>query len=61
MSKFSIGIAQDLMVERFISNLKVKRTRSGYAINKDKQQHGISADLLALKYGIVMEKGKCTL
>ena len=56
MSNVSNGMAQDLVVDRWISNFRVKRTRSRFAINTDKQHHGISADLLARKWGIGIYK-----
>ena len=49
MENVSIGMAQGLMVDRLISNVRVKRTINGYSIYKDKQHHGISDDLLARK------------
>ena len=61
MENVSIGLAQDLMVDRLISNVRVKRTRSLFATHTYKQQHGISADILARKWGIVIDKAKQTL
>ena len=40
--------------------VRVKRTRSGFATYIDKQHHGISADLLAIKWGIGLDKAKQT-
>ena len=49
------------MVDRFISKVRFKRTRSGFATYTYKQQHGISADLLERKLGIGIDKAKSTL
>ena len=61
MENVSIGLDQDLMVDRLISNVRVKRKGSGFATHTYKQKHGISADLLARKWGIVIDKAKQTL
>ena len=61
MDFFPIGLAQDLMVDRLISKVKVKITRSGLVTYTDKLHHGISADLLARKLGIGLDKSKQTL
>ena len=61
MEKNSIGMAQDLMVDRLISKVRVNRTRSGFTTYTDKQHHGISANLLARKWGIGIDKAKRTL
>ena len=58
MENISIGIAQKLMVDRLIINLRVNKTGSGYATYTDKQHHGISAYLLAIKWGIALDKVK---
>ena len=58
MENFSIGMAQYLMVDILISNARVKRTRSGFETYTDKQQHGISDDLLERKFGIGLDKEK---
>ena len=49
------------MVDILISKVRVKRTRSGFVTYTDKQHHGISTDLLARKWGIVLDKAKLTL
>ena len=49
------------MVDILISNVRVKRTRSGFAIYTYKQHHGISADLLKRKLGIGIDKENWTL
>ena len=60
MANVSIGLAQDLMVERLISKVRVKRTRSGFTTYTDNQHHEISTDLLARKWGLVIDKTKQT-
>ena len=49
------------MVGILISKVRVKRTRSGFATYTDKLHHGISADLLAIKWGIVIDTANHTL
>ena len=56
MTNISIGLAQDLMVDRLISKVRVKRKRCGFATYIDKRHHGISADILARKWGIGIDK-----
>ena len=56
MPKFSIGISQNLMMNKLISIIRVRRKRSGYATYTDKQQHRISADILARKWIIGIDK-----
>ena len=58
---FSIGLAQDLMVDILIRNARVRIKRSGYATYTDTRHHGISADMLARKWGIGLDKEKRTL
>ena len=60
MENVSIGMAQDLVVERLISKVMVKRTRSVFATHTDKIHHGIRADILAIKLGIGLDKVKHT-
>ena len=61
MENVSIGLAQYLMEDRLISNVRVKRTRSGFANYTDKLHHGISADILAIKWEVGLDKAKRTL
>ena len=61
MSIFSIGLAQDLMAEILIGNVRVRKTRSGHENYTDERHHGISADMLARKWSIGLEKEKHTL
>ena len=49
------------MVERLIINVGVRIKTSGYITDIDKQNHGISADLLASKWGIGVDKAINTL
>ena len=61
MDNIYIGLDQDLMVYRLIFKVRVKRTRSEFATYTDTPHHGISADLLARKWGIGLDKSKRTL
>ena len=58
---FFIGLSQDFMVDRLISKVRVRITRSRYVANKDKQHHEISVDLLESIYEIGIYKEKHTL
>ena len=46
------------MVDTLISKVRVKRTRSGFGTYIDKRHHGISTDLLAREWGVVLYKAK---
>ena len=61
MSFFSIGVAKEFMMNRLISKFGIKRTRSGFSSYIYKLHHGISTDLLEIKWGIVLYKSKRTL
>ena len=61
MEIISIGMDQELVVEILISNVRVKRTISVFVTYTDKQHHGISADILAIKWEIGLDKVKWTL
>ena len=61
MANVSIGLAQNLMVDRLIRKVRVNRTRSGIANYTDKLHHGISADILARKCVIGLDKANQTL
>ena len=54
MANVSIWMAQYLMVDRLISKFRVNRTRSGFAAYTAKRHHGISAGILAIKWGMVL-------
>ena len=56
MTNISIGVAQDLMADRFIGKVRFKRTRSGFTTYTDKRHHGIISDILAIKWGIGLDK-----
>ena len=49
------------MVGRLIIKVSSKRTRSEFATYTYKQHHGISADLVARKWEILIDKAKRTL
>ena len=61
IANVSIGLSHYLMMGRLISKVRIKRTRSGFATHTDKRHHGISAGLLARKWGIGLDKEKRTL
>ena len=61
MANVFIGIAQELVVDRLISNVRARRTRSGSATYIDQRHHGIIADLLESKWLIGLDKEKSTL
>ena len=61
MANVSIGLAQDLMVERLISKVKFKITRNGFATYIDNRHNGISVDLLARKWVIGLDLANRTL
>ena len=61
MENNSIGLAQDLMVDILIINVRVRIKRNGYTMYTDNQHHGIITDLLARKWGIGIDKANCTL
>ena len=58
MENVYIGSDQDLMVDRLIRKVRVKRTISGFTTYKYKRHHGISTDLMARKWGIGLDKAK---
>ena len=61
MENVSIGLAQDLMVEILIRNVRVKRTINGLSKYTDKLHHGISAEILAIKWEVGLDKEERTL
>ena len=61
MESVPIVMAHEFMVDILISNVRVKRTRSGFATYTDKQHRGISADILARKWGIEIYMANRTL
>ena len=56
-----MGMTQYLMVDGLILKVRVKITRSGFPNYTDKRHYGISADVLARKWGIGIDKAKRTL
>ena len=58
MVNASIWLAQDLIVDRLISKVRFKITRSGFATHTDKRHNGISGYLMSSKWGIVLYKAK---
>ena len=56
MSNIPIVMDQALMVDRLIRNVRVKRTRRGFATYIYKRYHGISDDILVRKWGIGLDK-----
>ena len=46
------------MGDMLISKIRVKRRRGGFATCTYKRHHGMSADLLAIKWGIGLDKEK---
>ena len=61
MANVSIEMSQDLMVDRLIIKVRVKRTRSGFTTYTYKRHRRISANLLAIKWRVVLDKAKRTL
>ena len=61
MANFSIRLAQDLMVDIVINNVRVRRTRRRYATYTYKQHCGISSYMLSRKWDIGLDKAKCNL
>ena len=51
MANVFSGLDQDLVVDRLIRKVRFKRTRCGFATYIDNQHDGISADILASKWG----------
>ena len=58
---FPIVISQKLMVSILISNVRVRRTRSGLATYIDKQHHRISTDIFSQLWGIELDKENFTI
>ena len=52
----SIGLAHDLMVDRIIGNIRVSMTKKGYATITTERHHSVTTELLAMKWGIGLEK-----
>ena len=56
MVNVSIGLAQDLMVDRLIGNIRVSMTKKGYAKITNERHHLLILELLVRKWGIGLEK-----
>ena len=61
MVSVSLGLVQDLMVDRLIANAKVQKICIGYTTLTNERHHGVTAGLLAKKWGIGIERAKATL
>ena len=61
MVNFSIELAQDLMMDRILGNIKVYITKNGYATITNERHHLVTPELLTRKWGIGLEKAKETL
>ena len=60
MVNVSIGLAQDIMVDRIIVNITVSMTKKGYATITNERHHLVTLELLARKWGIGLENEKDT-
>ena len=58
MVNVSIGLAQDLMVDRLLGNTRVSMTKKGYRKITKERNHLVTLELLASKWGIALEKSK---
>ena len=58
MENFYIVLDQDLMVDRLISNVRVKSTSIGYATYTEKRHHGIKAGITKMNCGIGIDKAE---
>ena len=56
MVNLPIGLAQDLIVDRIIGNIRVSRTRKGYATIKNKRHHTVTPEIFERKWGIGLEE-----
>ena len=61
MVNVSIGLAQDITVDRIIRNIRVSITKKGYSTIKNERHHLVTLELLEGKWGILLEKEKETL
>ena len=52
MVNVSIGLAQDLMLDRLIGKIRVFRTKKGYATIKNERHHSLTPEMLARKWEI---------
>ena len=61
MVYISIGLDQDLTVNRIIWNIRVSMTKKGYATITNERHHSVTPKLLKRKREIGLEKAKETL
>ena len=58
MVNVSIRLAQDIMVENLIGNIRVSMTKKKYAPISNERHHLVTPELLVRKWGIGLEKAK---
>ena len=58
MVNVSIGLAQDIMVEKLIWNIKVSIIKKVYATIKNERHHLVTPKILTGKWGIGLKKTK---
>ena len=58
MVNVSIGLAQDLVVDRLIGNIRVSMTKKGYATITNESHHLVTPKPLTKEWGIGLEKEK---
>ena len=54
----SIGLAQDIMVEKLIGNIRVSINKKGYAIITNERHHLVTPERLTRNWGIGLEMEK---
>ena len=58
MANVSIGLYQDLMVDRLIGNIRVSMNKKVYEKITDERHHLVTPELLSRKWGIGLENAK---
>ena len=58
MVNVSIRLAQDIMVEKLIGNIRVSITKKGYAIITNERHHSVTPERLTRNWGIGLEMEK---
>ena len=58
MFNVSIGLTQDLMLDRLIGNIRVSMTKGGYATIKNERHPLVPPELLERKWGIGLKNSK---
>ena len=61
MVNASIGLAEYLMVDSLIGNIRVSVDKKGYATITNGRHHSVTSELLVKKWGIGLKKSKETL